>query len=386
VSDPEAAVVGGGIGGLTAALELQRVGFQVTVYERRAELAEVNTGFLLWSFAIKRLRSLGLGERLSEIGEPLTRLVTKSWRGNSLSVLDLGGMSRRVGASAYDVHRAKLQRLLADAVGAGAIRLRRSCTGVAADHGDAVAVFDDGEVAHPDLLLGSDGVNSVVRTHVVGEVSLHRHDVAIWRGLARIGTDAVPMGDHIRVMGPSALFGAGRLDAATVRWYAGVMRTDPRSLAENHGDQVRELFHDWAEPVATIVAATEPETLLLNDAPRASPLSRWHRGNVALLGDAAHPTLPTLAMGGGMAIEDASVLGECLSVSGSLHSALTAYEGRRRRLATRLQRASLAFGGALGVRRSVAIRARDIAFRWAAPQAKAIERLMLGGAIRDAGH
>jgi FAD-dependent urate hydroxylase len=375
-----AVIVGGGIGGLTAALELRRAGFEVTVYERRPQLAEVDTGFVLWSFAIKRLRALGLGEGLEEIGEPLRRLIHKSRHGEMLSEISLEALSQRIGAPSYDVHRARLQELLADALGRDAIRLGEGCTGVV-DGGRPAALLEGGESAQGDLLVGADGVNSAVRRHVAGDVSLRRDDVAIWRGVAELGTDVIRAGDHIRLMGPGALFGVGRLDERTVRWYAGALGLaagEPGSVEEVQ-DRARARFAGWAEPAGTVIAATKRDAFLYNDAPRAWPLAEWSRGPVVLLGDAAHPTLPTLATGGGMAIEDAAVLGDCVRRQPDLLLALRAYERRRRPRASATQILSLAFAGILGIRRPRAVRLRDAAL---APPFDRAQRVAVGRLMR----
>ena len=367
-------IVGGGIGGLTAALELTRAGVDVQVLERRGELAEVNTGFFLWSFAIRRLRDLGLGPRLEAIGEPVERLVTKSWRGHQLSELELGSLNRRLGGASYDVHRAGLQALLADALGRDRIELNARCVEAGQDTEHAWVELEGGRRVAADCVVGADGVNSVVRQHVVGEVALRRGDFAVWRGVAEVDPELVPAGAHIRIMGPAGLFGVGRLDDREIRWYAagGTQRPGPELAAR---------FSGWPEPVPSVLEATDPAAILFNDTPRARPLRHWQRGRVALLGDAAHPTLPSLATGGGMAIEDAASLRESLSPRADVVQALEGYERRRRPAAARVQRQSDWFGRVLAVESPATARVRDVFFGRAFDpvQRRAVARLMRGG-------
>jgi 2-polyprenyl-6-methoxyphenol hydroxylase-like FAD-dependent oxidoreductase len=131
-----------------------------------------------------------------------------------------------------------------------------------------------------------------------------------------------------------------------------------------------------------VIAATEPDACLYNVACRAKPLRAWSRGCVALVGDAAHATIPTLATGGGMAIEDAAVLRECAQAHGDLRSALRAYERRRRPLATRIQRTAVGFERVLAIRRPRLVRLRDQGFRADWIQRLAIGQLMQGGQVR----
>jgi 2-polyprenyl-6-methoxyphenol hydroxylase-like FAD-dependent oxidoreductase len=183
-------------------------------------------------------------------------------------------------------------------------------------------------------------------------------------------------------MGPGSLFGAGRLDERQVRWYAGALAPAAAGAGTDHERGVRDRFGDWASPVPEVIAATDPGAYLFNDAPRAHPLRTWTRGTVILLGDAAHPTLPALATGGGMAIEDAAVLREFLVGAPDVRSALRRYERRRRPLATRIQRAAVGFEHVLAIRRRIPLALRDVGFRFDLGQRLAIEQLMLGGRLR----
>lgn len=375
-----AVIVGAGIGGLTAALELRRVGFDVAVLERRSELGEVDTGFFLWSFAVKRLKALGVGAELERIGRPVERLVTKSWQGKALSDLSLGGLNDQAGTASYDVHRAGLQRLLADALGDEALRLGARCVGAGEDSARASVRLESGEEVAAELVLGADGVNSAIRQKVVDDVTLRRDGVAIWRGIAELPSEIAPDGVHIRVMGPGALFGIGRL-GRRARWYAGAWTGGrPSSRSGEQKSNLNGLFGGWCDPVGEAIEATAEEAILVNDAPRAAPLRRWVGSRIALLGDAAHPTLPTLASGGGMAIEDAAVLAECLEGDAAIPDALHRYERLRRHRAARVQRTATAFGGGLRIRSTPGMPARELALGQATArvQRRALAWLMEG--------
>src|SRR3712207_1697876 len=122
-----AVIIGGGIGGLSAALHLRRAGLDVAVFEQHDDLSEVNTGLSLWAFAVRRLEALGLGGEVAEIGRPIERVVHRGVDGRLLGDVAVPPLSERAGARSYEVHRSKLQRVLADALGADAITFGRRC-------------------------------------------------------------------------------------------------------------------------------------------------------------------------------------------------------------------------------------------------------------------
>jgi 2-polyprenyl-6-methoxyphenol hydroxylase-like FAD-dependent oxidoreductase len=368
-----AIVVGAGLGGLTAGLALRRAGFDVEVFERRSELGEVNTGLSLWGFAIARLAELGL-DSPDDFGSPIERLVHRTAADEPLTDLPVP-VGRGV---SYDVHRGELQMRLADAFGRDRITLGVGCVGVRERPLGAEAEFDDGRRARADVLIGADGVGSTVRPSVVGPVRLRREAIGVWRGIARVGVDELPRGVHLRFLGDGALFGIGRLSDDTIRWYAGAaFPSESPKAGEDAKALATRVFAGWPERVMHTLARTPASDFLFNDTPHARPLTRWRSGHTVLLGDAAHPMLPTLGVAGGVAIEDSAVLGECLTAEADIPTALRTYERRRRPAAWRITLAARGFERAMMVGGPLQ-RFRDPAFR-IAPQQLALRWLTAGG-------
>jgi 2-polyprenyl-6-methoxyphenol hydroxylase-like FAD-dependent oxidoreductase len=380
-----AIVIGGGIGGISAALQLRRLGLSVAVFEQHEELSELNTGLSLWAFAIRRLDQLGLAEQLPQIGRPLERVVHRSLDGRLLGDIAVTPLSARIGAPSYEIHRSKLQRLLADALGAEAISCGRRCTGVE-QHGDGVrAEFENGGSTSADLLIGADGVHSTVRGAIptAAQTRLRRAEIAVWRGTAEVAEEHVPTGLHLRVIGPAGLFGVARLSDELVRWYAGAPFPPerPASAAELKQSAL-DTFARWPAHVRDILQQTDEDDYLFNDTPHAPPLPAWGHGRIALLGDAAHSSVPTLGISAGLAIEDAAVLAECLRAAGDELSGLRAYEAQRRPISARVVRSARVFGQLLMIRRQPAYALREIGMR-IAPQGLAIRWLVGGGRLRQ---
>lgn len=377
-----AIVIGGGIGGLSAALYLRRAGLAVSVFESEEHLSEIDTGVTLWAFAIRRLQELGLAEELTEIGRPFERVLHCSRDGRSLGEVSVGSLSARIGAPSYEIHRAKLQALLASALGHDRIVFDRRCTGFEQDGSSVRAMFADGEMATADLLIGADGVHSAVRDAVVGQIGLRRGQIGVWRGIAPLRHDELLSDTHVRIMGTAGLFGVAKLSDDLLRWYAGAPFPPSRPQSGRERKQAAlDQFGGWPQLVVDTLGRTAEHDYLFNDTPHARPFRPWGHDRVTLLGDAAHCSLPTLGISAGLAIEDAATLGESLRLTALDISGLRVYERQRQRVTARVVRAARLFGRVLMIPRGPAATLRDSGIRLA-PQAVAIRWLAGGGTWR----
>jgi salicylate hydroxylase len=310
------AVVGGGIGGLAAALFLRKAGLQATVYEQAAEVREVGAGIVVAPNLVRPLATLGLVENLEKFAVRLEAAWEfRRWQdGRVLFVQPMGEeCERRFGAHCYVAHRADLLALLQQALPPEQIRLDHRCVEVRQN--DQVEIlFANGKTVEADVVIGADGIHSVVRP-LVASVEARFSGLSAFRCLvpAEKAPEMALRPVQSLWLGPGRHFvhypiSAGRL-VNIVAIVAGEWR-DESWTAKGSVADLAAAFEGWDERVLQLIAsATSTTRWAMFD---RDPLQRWTVGRVTLLGDAAHAMLPFFAQGAAQAIEDAVVLADCL--------------------------------------------------------------------------
>ena len=328
-------VAGGGIGGLTAAIALRRAGFEVSVFERAAELREVGAGLLLAANAQKALAKLGLADAVARLGTPASAGEIRSWRGNVLASIPAAELEKKIGTPSAAVHRADLQALLAREVGEGTLRLGTEVEAFEQDESGVRVLLADGGHESADVLVGADGLRSRIRAGLFGSEEPRYAGYTAWRAVVEPKEELLPWGTGFESWGRGARFGCAHIGDGRVYWFAtanapeGEKDGPPGSPAGAKAKLLR-LFSGWHRPVADLVEATEEGAILRTDIYDREPLGeRWGEGRVTLLGDAAHPMTPNLGQGACQAIEDAVVLARCLGERGATAESLRSYERLR---------------------------------------------------------
>ncbi|WP_293748841.1 FAD-dependent monooxygenase [Limnohabitans sp. Rim8] len=332
------AIAGAGIAGLTTALALLQQGFKVDVFEQAAQLGELGAGLQISPNGSSVLLSLGLGEALQACVCQARGKEIRMWdTGQRWKLFDLGDDCLvRFGAPYWMVHRGDLHRVLLDAFEARADRpVRLNARVVKARSTDSGVSFElnDGSQHSAHALLGADGVHSVLREQLLGEDKAQFTGLLAWRGLvpvervsehlrAQVGTNWVGPGAHVityPVRGGALMNVVGIIEREG--W-----RSESWTERGTHAELLQDFGH-WHADVCELMSAIEQpfKWALLGRAPQTG----WALGNICLLGDAAHPTLPFLAQGANMAIEDAAVMARCLALDEPTEHALARFEKLR---------------------------------------------------------
>ncbi|MDW3098786.1 MAG: FAD-dependent monooxygenase [Alphaproteobacteria bacterium] len=318
----KAIIAGGGIGGLTAALAFRHFGWEVEVHERAAELGEVGAGIQISPNGMKVLRALGLEDSIAKNAfEPEALEMRMGRSGRRIFRVPVGDAAvARWGAPYLHVHRADLVEALAAELedrAPDSVRLSSAVTGYEQSANGITALTDQGASAEGDVLIGADGIHSAVRTQMLGpEQPVFTGNVA-WRAVVPIEKlgDLAPPPTACIWPGPSRHAVTYRLRRGTLANLVGVVERDDwrgESWTEQ-GTREEALadFSGWHPIVTNLIEQADAHfRWALFD---RAPLKQWSDGRATLMGDAAHPTLPFMAQGAVMAIEDAFVLAKACS-------------------------------------------------------------------------
>ncbi len=337
-------IAGAGIGGLCAAIALQRNGFKVTVYEQAEKLTLVGAGLTLWENAIRVLRTLGLADQVLNAGSSLEHFQLKTDRGETLYTIQPGGLKAGLNELSIAIHRADLHEILIDALTPGSLKLNKTCTGCRQNDEQVVLEFANGETDSADLLIATDGIHSTIRAQIFPRVALRYSGYTAWRGVVE-SSDQVAAAMASELWGRGMRFGIVRIDPGRVYWFA--IANQPageRSAAETTKARLLKEFANWPHPVMNLIERTHADIILQNDIYDFAPLPRWTVGRITLLGDAAHATTPNMGQGACMAIESAYSLARSLSMERDHSSAFARYEKERHTRTARVTRQSHAFG------------------------------------------
>jgi salicylate hydroxylase len=342
-------VIGGGIGGLAAALQLLKAGLDVHVYEQAERIGEIGAGIQISPNASRLLLRLNLGTAMDRVGIRPHAVHQRRWDdGRTLQLAPIGPeVEATFGAPYYHFHRGDLVSLLAEALAQERLHVGHKLVALDQNRESVIARFNNGATAEADLLVGADGIHSRVRGLFFGPEKPRFTGCVAWRALVpaeRIRHLEVETVSH-NWMGPGG---------HVVHYWVSAGRMMNVVCVVEHGDWTKESWTDkgevsdvlaryegWHPTVRGLISAF-PETFIWALHDRAE-LPRWSAGRVALLGDACHPMLPMMAQGAAQAIEDGAALASLLkAMPDDIAGALARYEALRKPRATRLQQASAA--------------------------------------------
>jgi salicylate hydroxylase len=340
MSDRKTLILGAGLGGLSAACCLLKAGFDVEIFEQARRLGEVGAGIQLSANAMHVMRHLGLGEAILKVGvRPGAYVFRLHDTGEIVQQFPLSEEhERQHGAPYIQIHRADLHDLLAATackIRPDTIHLNKQAIGYSEDAAGVELKFADGTLARGDILVGADGLKSIIAHRIVGNVPASYTGDAAWR--ITVPVERLPKNFLDQVMsvfmGPGGHAVCYYVRAGKLLNFVGIIETE-EVFEESWTmrfpwESLKNDFRGWHSTIQTIIDATDKDKCYRWSLHNRLPVRNWSTPRATILGDAAHATLPYLAQGAAMAIEDGAVLARALRQSSTVSEALDLYQRNR---------------------------------------------------------
>jgi FAD-dependent urate hydroxylase len=330
-------ILGAGIAGAACALTLQRQGHRITVLERQQAPDTMGGGVVLWPNASWVLEQMGLLAAVAAKAGTPVQMRRLNRHGQLLSALDISQLDTAMGQPSHAILRRDLQSVLLDQLQQSGVEVHYGQKVVSLTDGadqQARVHLSDGQVLQADLILGAEGrMNSSARQFVLDGAASPRYQGFLnWVGMTQMPVDQPPLFDAMAIhdyWGQGLRFGIVPVSSHTFYW-AGAQTAllPPESAPSNLQAHLLDLFSSWPEPVRRVIKHSQPQAIRQIAIHDHDPVDCWHRGNVLLVGDAAHAALPTSGQGACQALEDAYHLAQCLQ-GHDLQTALPAFTTRR---------------------------------------------------------
>ncbi|MFC5872683.1 2-polyprenyl-6-methoxyphenol hydroxylase [Chryseobacterium arachidis] len=300
-------IIGGGIGGLTLGNILKQHHLDFTIYESAPEIKPVGSGIMMAINAMQIFDQLDLKEKIELAGNKIHGISITDEKLKLISKTNVLALEKKYNSCNVAIHRAELQRILAENIGFENIKLNHSLTTIKKEEENYTLNFENGDEVKSEIVFGADGIHSKIRNQIFGAGMIRNTQQLCWRGLTEFDLPENFHHEAIETWGKGKRFGFVRMTARKIYWYAVINKGKYKryhSLAEN--------FYGFHPLILEIIDSTLQENIFLNDIIDLSPIPKWHTKNLCLIGDAAHATTPNLGQGACQAIEDAYIIGKLL--------------------------------------------------------------------------
>lgn len=303
-------IIGAGIGGLTTAIALEQKGIKTRIFEQAEHIKEVGAGIILANNAMQVYEKLGLRKVIEENGNPISSMNITKPNLKPLSRIDLSYFENKYNTKNIAIHRGKLQQILIDELQSTEINLNNKLTSITKSKNGYDLNFENGKQIQSSIVLGADGLNSVVRQKIFSNNNIRNANQICWRGISKYELPIKFRNELNEAWGKSERFGFVQITKNKVYWYA--LKSFKKNKTEFSINNLTQYFNDYNLLVKDIIDSTEKEQIHTAEISDLKPTNIWHKENICLIGDSVHATTPNMGQGACQAVEDAFVLSECL--------------------------------------------------------------------------
>ncbi|MCU0431699.1 MAG: FAD-dependent monooxygenase [Cytophagaceae bacterium] len=316
-------VLGGGIGGLCAAIALENNGFEVQVLESSDAFKPVGAGISLSPNAVNALEVLGIKELVLSQAQQYKSGAILQVNGKIISSMNLSKIIKRTGGSFVSLHRHELHSALVSKLVSTKVRFQKRCIKMETQDPSIRLWFSDGTEETTDVLIAADGIHSVVRKHFLPDSGERYSGQTCWRGVCK--SESILLNKVSESWGKGIRFGNVPLKDNRIYWFA-VLDAPAQQHKNMRKEELKNLFKEFHDPIPRIIEQTDERDIFQSDLNDFHPIRQFAFGNVLLLGDAAHTTTPNMGQGACMAMEDAAMLHHLLSTNKNLTTVFPEFE------------------------------------------------------------
>jgi 2-polyprenyl-6-methoxyphenol hydroxylase-like FAD-dependent oxidoreductase len=373
------AIIGGGIAGLSAAIALKELDADIEVFEAAPKLEAIGAGLMLAVNAVKALHVLGVAKPVLSKGNELEALTVLDQHGRPINHTDILQMASRFGTVAnFSIHRADLQAALVDQLGEIPVRTNKRLQDAEINDDAVVVSFDDGTTAEVDVVIGADGIHSVLRQKWLPESRPRYAGYTCWRAVIE-RPEGIPPNRATETWGAGRRFGIVPMANEQLYWFATLNAPQPQNTTYRNYSvaDLKKTFAGFHDPIPSVLEQTPEKVLLWNDILDIRPIARFAFGPVLLTGDAAHATTPNMGQGACQALEDSATLRKLTWEYSDLREIFQLFEQKRLARTTWVTTTSRRIGAMAQWENGWLRRLRDEALRLVPPSfnLKQLERL-----------